>query len=67
MKIDMSKKIMSITEINEKKRMIQTQLIFKEVLTQMSIMKIKNAKNFDEKKTLQAIIDEEKKELKNRR
>ncbi len=63
----MSKEIMSITEIDEKKRMIQTQLTFKEVLTQMSIVKIKNAKDFDEKKALQAIIDEEERELKNRR
>ncbi len=63
----MSKKIMSITRIDEKKRMIHTQLASKKILDQMSIVKIKDEKDFDEEKTLQAIIEKKKKELKDQR
>jgi hypothetical protein len=69
MKIDMRQSIMSIKETNEKKRMIRTQLISKEVLTQVLIVKIKEEKEFDEKEALQTIINEEmnEKKLKERR
>jgi transcriptional regulator with XRE-family HTH domain len=68
MKIDMSKSTMSIAEIDEKKRMMQTQLASKKMLTQMLIMKIEEEKSFDEEETLQTIIDEKmKKSLKEKR
>ncbi len=65
MKIDMKKNIMSIARSDEKKRMMHTQLTSKEVLTQVSIIEIEDEDSFDEKKVLQAIINEEmKKNLK---
>ncbi len=67
MKIDMSKKIINIIKIDEKKRMIHIQLTSKKILTQMSIVKIKDEKDFDEEKALQAIIEKEEEKLKNRR
>ncbi len=68
MKIDMRQDIMSIKRTNEKRRMIRTQLTSKEILTQVFIVKIEKKEEFDEKKTLQAIINEDMKdELKERR
>ncbi len=67
MKIDMSKKIINIIKIDEKKRMIHIQLTSKKILTQMSIVKIKDEKDFDEEKALQAIIEKEEEKLKDRR
>ncbi len=68
MKIDMRKRIMSITRTDKKKRMIQTQLASKKILTQMLIVEIENEENFDEEEALQTIIDEEtRKTLKERR
>jgi hypothetical protein len=66
MKIDMKKKILSITRTNERKRMLQSKLTLVEMLKQIFIMKIE--KEFDEKKILQVIIDEkvEKKSKKRR-
>jgi hypothetical protein len=66
MKIDMRKRTPSIKDIDEKKRMIQIKLVSMNVLKQMSIVKIED--DFDEKETLQTIIDEEvEKSLKKRR
>jgi hypothetical protein len=64
----MRQDIMSIKRTNEKRRMIRTQLTSKEILTQVFIVKIEKKEEFDEKKTLQAIINEDMKdELKERR
>ncbi len=68
----MNKEIMSIARTNEKKRMIHTQLASKKILTKVSIVEIKDEKDFDKEKTLQIIIDEEtkkkiKKKLKDKR
>jgi hypothetical protein len=67
MKIDMRKKTLSIIDIDERKRMIQSKLTSMKVLRQVLIMKLKN--DFDEKKVLQIIIneEEEKKKLKEKR
>jgi hypothetical protein len=66
MKIDMRKRILSITRTDERKRMLQSKLTLIEMLKQILIMKIE--KEFDEKKTLQVIIDEKvEKESKKRR
>jgi hypothetical protein len=59
MKIDMKKETMNIIKIDEKKRMIHIQLASKKVLAQILMIEIKKEKNFDEKKVLQAIINEE--------
>jgi hypothetical protein len=67
MKIDMSKRIMSIVEIDEKKRMIHTQLTSKKILIQMSIVEIKDEEDFDEEKALQVIIEKEEEKLKDQR
>jgi hypothetical protein len=66
MKIDMRRKTLSITKIDERKRMIQSKMTSMNVLRQILIMKIEN--EFDEEEALQTIINEsEKKESKKRR
>jgi hypothetical protein len=52
----MRKEILSITEIDERERMIQFKLTSIDVLKQVLIVKIE--KDFDEKKVLQVIINE---------
>jgi peptide deformylase len=66
MKIDMRKRILSIIETNERKRMLHFKLTSIDVLKQMFIVKIE--KEFDEEETLQTIINEdvEKKSKKRR-
>jgi hypothetical protein len=66
MKIDMRKKTLSITEIDERKRMIQSKMTSVNVLKQIFIMKIEN--EFDEEEALQTIINKnEKKKSKEKR
>jgi hypothetical protein len=67
MKIDIKKETLSIIDIDERERMIQSKLTSMKMLKQVFIMKLKN--DFDEKKVLQTIINEEKekKRLKERR
>ncbi len=48
MKIDMGKGTMSITGMDGKERMVQTQLAPKEVLTQVPIVEIEEGDGFDE-------------------